>query len=181
MGKPEVRKEISNKLISQTKEEKLKKDEVIKKKILSLSEFKEAKVVAFYMSIGSEVDTGALIDGALAEGKRVVVPAIVGDDLKFYEIKNRKAGLAEGPYGILQPDTNCLEPFPNEEIGLIIVPGAAFTRDGARLGRGRGFYDRFLKGLPSRVKKIGLAYDLQIIEDLPVTPHDIPVDIVVTN
>ena len=181
MKKSEIRKEILKRLETQDLRIKAKKDKIIKEKLLALEEFKEAKAVAFYVSLKSEADTEALIDEALAMGKCVVVPVIVKDDLKFVEIKSRKAELAEGPCGILQPAEGVLRPFPNERIDLIVVPGVAFTKEGARLGRGKGFYDRFLKSLPGRIKRIGLAYDFQIIEDLPVTPHDLPVDTVLTN
>ena len=181
MKKSEIRREILKNLKALKREEKTKKDKIIEKKLLSLPEFEKAKVIAFYVSMESEVDTRALIDRALATGKRVVVPVTIGDDLKFQEIKNRKAELVEGPYGILQPAHNSHKPFLKDEIDIIVVPGVAFGRDGTRLGRGKGFYDRFLKRLPSHIKKVGLAYDLQIIEDLPTTPHDFPVDVVVTN
>jgi 5-formyltetrahydrofolate cyclo-ligase len=181
MTKHEIRKEIAKKLSSQKESEKKKKDEIIKGKLLSLQEFKTAGTIAFYVSFASEVDTKALIDEALATGKRVVVPVIVEDNLEMCEIESREADLAEGPCGILQPDKCRNKPFPKDQIDLIIVPGVAFSKAGARLGRGRGFYDRFLKSLPRRIKRIGLAYDLQIIEDLPTTPHDIPVDVVITN
>ncbi|MBL7068647.1 MAG: 5-formyltetrahydrofolate cyclo-ligase [Candidatus Omnitrophica bacterium] len=181
MKKTEIRKKIKDKLKRQKKEEKFKKDEIIKEKLLSLSRFKEAKTVAFYVSVKGEVNTEALIDEALAMGKRVVVPIIVRDDLELREIKSRKAELAKGPYGIPQPAGKSVSPFPRDKVDVIIVPGIAFTRGGLRLGRGKGFYDKFLKTLPRRVKKIGLAYDLQIIEHLPTIPNDFPVDMVITN
>ncbi|MEE8359634.1 MAG: 5-formyltetrahydrofolate cyclo-ligase, partial [Candidatus Omnitrophota bacterium] len=156
-------------------------DRIIKEKLSSLPEFKEAKTIGFYVSLASEVDTETLIDDALRSGKTVVAPVMDGNDLRFHRIKDRKADLAEGPCGILQPDTSCEKPFPNDQIDLVIVPGVAFSKEGARLGKGRGFYDRFLKDLPRRVKKIGLAYDLQIIQDLPITPQDVPVDKVISN
>lgn len=181
MTKAEVRAEIKDRLLSQNKEEKREKDSIIKEKLSSLPEFKEAKTVGFYVSLASEVDTEALIDEALRAGKTVVVPVMDGDDLKFHRIEDRKADLAEGPCGILQPDKSREKLFPKDRMDVVIVPGVAFSKEGARLGKGRGFYDRFLKDLPHRVKRIGLAYDLQIIQDLPVAPHDVPVDTVITN
>ena len=181
MTKSEIRKEIFQRLKTQGAGQKSKKDGAIRNKLLLLPEFREAGIVAFFISLDSEVDTAALIDEALAAGKRVVVPAIVGENLKLYGIKDRKACLAKGPYGVLQPDISGARPFPNDQIDVILVPGVAFTSDGARLGRGKGFYDRFLKTLSGRIKKVGLAYDFQILPDLPMTPHDMPVDIVITN
>jgi len=151
------------KLRSQKPEVRTRKDKKIKEKVLALPEFREAETVAFYVSFKSEVDTRALIDEALRTGKKVVVPETAGDGLEFYDIADRTG------------------PYPKERIDLVVVPGVAFTRSGARLGRGKGFYDRFLKGLPGRTKKAGLAYDIQIRPDLPVTPRDVPVDIVITD
>jgi len=181
MKKAQIRKEIKERLRSQKDEERLKKDKIIKEKLLSLEEFKQAKTAAFYISFGGEVDTAALIDEATAAGKRIVVPVMVKDNLELREIKNRMTGLIQGPYGIEQPAVDGSKPFPKDKLDVIIVPGIAFTKDGLRLGRGKGFYDRFLKTLLRRVKKIGLAYDLQIVRDLPVTKDDFPMDIVITN
>lgn len=179
--KSEIRKEILKKIKNQKSKIKDEKDRIIKEKVLSLEEFKRAKVVAFYVSLESEVDTTALIDEALKMGKRVVIPAIAGDVLYLAMIKDRKSASLKGPYGILQPAVGSFNPFPKEDVDLIIVPAVAFDKKMQRLGRGKGFYDRFLKDLPKNIKKIGLAYDLQIMEDLPVTPRDIPVDMVITN
>lgn len=178
--KQDIRREIIEKLKTEDPQNKSDKDSTIKNKVLALPEYKAAKIVATYVSMEDEVDTKALIDEALKTGKRVVVPVIAGKDLELSEIKSRKADLAEGPYGILQPDKKTAS-FKKENLDLIIVPGRAFGLDGSRLGRGKGYYDRFLKGLPGSIKKIGLAYDIQIKNDLPVTPRDIPVDIVITN
>ena len=133
------------------------------------------------MSLESEVDTGPLIEAALEAGKKVVVPAVVGENLRFYGMEDRKSNLAAGPYGILQPDISQNRPFPDDCMDIILVPGVAFTSGGSRLGRGKGFYDRFLRNLPGRIKKVGLAYDFQIVADLPATPQDVPVDLIVTN
>jgi 5-formyltetrahydrofolate cyclo-ligase len=180
-GKAEVRKEIQRKLKAQSAKIKTEKDKIIQKKVLALGEFKRAKVTAVYISLPSEVETGALIDEALAAGKRVAAPVINGKALEFYEIRSREEGLEEGPCGILQPAKGSGRPFRKEKFDMIIVPGTAFTKAGARLGRGKGFYDRYLKDMPEGVTKVALAYDIQILEDLPVTPNDIPVDIVLTN
>jgi 5-formyltetrahydrofolate cyclo-ligase len=180
-SKAEIREEILKRLKGQDKRAKAEKDRRLNEKLSALPEFRKAKAVMFYVSLESEPDTKALIDEAIKAGKRVVVPVIEGNGLGLSEIKDRGAELAEGPCGILQPARDCVKPFPKEELDLVIVPGVAFGRDGARLGRGKGFYDRFLKDLPAGTKKVALAYDLQIIDDIPTTSRDIPVDIVITN
>ena len=180
-NKPEIRKEILRKTGSQEPGARRKKDRIIEKRLLALPEYKKAKTAAFYHSYGSEVNTHTLIEKALASGKRVVIPAITGDDLEFREIKGCEGELAKGLCGIMEPGDGSAGPFPKDRIDLIVVPGVAFTREGARLGRGKGFYDRFLKALPAGVKKIALAYDCQIVDSIPTAPHDVPVDIVLSN
>jgi len=179
--KAEVRKEIQRKLKAQSAKLKIEKDTKIKEKVLALEEFRKAETIAVYITFSSEIETGALIDEALRAGKRVAAPVINGKALEFYEIRSREAGLEKGPCGILQPAKGSGRPFQKEELDMIIVPGVAFTQAGARLGRGKGFYDRYLKDMPGSVTKVALAYDIQILEDLPTTPNDIPVDIVLTN
>jgi 5-formyltetrahydrofolate cyclo-ligase len=164
MGKAELRKEILTRLKAQDAKLKAEKDKKIKDKFLALAEFKEAKTIAFYVSFASEVDTKALIDEALKLGKRVVVPVVKGDGMDMCDAKDRDK-----------------RPFPKEKIDLVVTPGVAFAKSGQRLGRGKGYYDRFLKSLAGRARKIGLAYSLQIVEDLPADPHDIPVDLVITD
>lgn len=179
--KSEIRKEILRNLSNHDRAEKAEKDRIIKAKLQKIEEFKNAKIIAFYVALKNEVNTEALIDEALATGKRVVVPSVNSDNLEMYAITDRETDLVAGPCGVLQPVAKEPGPFPKENIDLIIVPGVAFTKNGNRLGRGKGFYDRFLNTLPPRTKKIGLAYDIQIIENLPTTPQDFPVDAVVTN
>lgn len=179
--KDEIRKKMLRKLKAQSAKLKTEKDKIIRERLLSLPEFKKAKVIAFYISFGSEVDTKTLIDNALSMGKRVVVPFLVKDEFKLSEIGDVKIEMAKGPYGIAQPTCEYFRLFPQKDIDLIIVPGIAFGNRGSRLGRGKGFYDRFLPTLPGGIKKIGLAYDFQVIKDLPVTTRDIPVDVVITG
>ncbi len=181
MTKEEIRKKILQSLSAQGPKARAQKDEAIRERLLALPEFKVAKVVAFYLSFGSEAETTLLIDRALAMGKKVAVPVIEGRDLKLSEIRENRRELEKGPYGIPQPDPKSLAYFPGEKIELAIVPGVAFTRSGLRLGRGKGYYDRFLKRLPAGIRRIGLAYDLQIVDSLPADAHDLPVDMVVTN
>ena len=182
MGKVELRREILIRVKGQETRTKEEKDKRIKERFLELPEYKAADAIAFYVSYGGEVDTWALMEDALRLGKQVLVPVVIGDDLYMYGIRDPKEDLAvKGPFGIPQPDINDIRPFPKERINLIAVPGVAFSRGGARLGRGKGFYDRFLRSLPSQTRKVGLAYDLQIVDDLPAGPHDVPVDLVITN
>ncbi len=182
MGKAELRREVLSRVKGQGARVREEKDKKIRERFLELPEFQAAGIIAVYVSFGDEVDTRKVIKEALTLGKRVVVPVVVGDEMHMYEISDPIKNLTrEGPFGIPQPATEGAEPLPGEKIDLIAVPGVAFTREGKRLGRGKGFYDRFFRSLPDRTKKVGLAYDLQIVEDMPAAAHDVAVDIVLTN
>lgn len=175
--KHRIRKEISDKLKSHSELEKSAKSDIIKTKLLNEEEFKKAKLVMFYISLKDEVDTLSMIDEALKTGKRVCVPVIFKEEKRLIagEIKDRIEDLESQHFGIYQPKKGRVKKVPLEDIDLVIVPGIAFDRKNVRLGRGHGYYDRFLGSLPEKTKTIGLAFDFQVVKDLPKDPHDIPV------
>ncbi|MFH1641393.1 MAG: 5-formyltetrahydrofolate cyclo-ligase [Nanoarchaeota archaeon] len=168
--KSRIRKEI---LCKRTADKA--KSELIKQKLLSLGEYKKARKIMAYVSFGTEVDTHSIIKEALKE-KIVAVPKIKGwemipcriDDFSELNFKNR--------YGILEPDD-----FKKkmDDVDLVIVPGVAFDKEGNRIGYGGGYYDTFLKN--SKAKKIGIAFDMQIVDKIPAEKHDIKVDKIVTE
>jgi len=180
--KRKIRKDISKAIRSYSGLEKSRNSAIIKKKLFSEEEFKKAKVVMFYVSLKDEVDTLPMIDEALEMGKRVCVPVIFKEDMRLIagEIKDRVKDLEKQHFGIYQPRSDRVKEVPLEDIDLVVVPGVAFDRNNVRLGRGHGYYDRFLSGLPDKTKAIGLAFAFQIVEDLPKDPHDIPVSKLIT-
>ena len=96
-------------------------------------------------------------------------------------IDSVKEDLEYGPYGIQQPKSNRATVIAPEVLDLVVVPGVAFDRSGHRLGRGAGFYDRFLADLPRDIPTVGLAFDFQIVSNLPLQEHDIPLSFVISN
>ncbi|MFA5929302.1 MAG: phosphoribosylglycinamide formyltransferase [Candidatus Micrarchaeia archaeon] len=149
-------------------------------RFLRLPCFNSAKCVLLYASKGGEVHTDGIIQSALSLGKKVALPVTVqeGHALELYEIKSISE-LSEGAFGILEPARNPERRVQPEEVELVVVPGVTFDRRGHRLGYGRGYYDSLLK----RIKgcKVGLAYDMQIVGHVPDEPHDVAVDMVVTQ
>ena len=178
LKKKKLREEILKKLHSISKEKKEKKVKALKKKLFSLEEFKKAKCVMFYVSKHYEVDTHEMIDESIAMGKKVVVPITLKEEktLKPSELKDREKELTKSHYGIHQPGEEHIRPVPLEEVDLMVVPGLAFDRRGHRLGHGGGYYDRFLEKAPSEIFTVGLAFDFQVGDELPVHITDIPVD-----
>ncbi len=139
--------------------------------------FKYSSTVALFASLSDELPTDRVID-RWSRTKRILLPR-VGENyaMEFYEYD--PSTLASGSYGINEPQGG--EPFPPSQIDLIIVPGVAFTLDGKRLGRGKGYYDRFLSIPQVRAKTIGVCYLHQIVDDLPTEEHDVIMDEVVTT
>lgn len=180
--KHKIRKEIKNKLSQYSTLEKAEKSGIIKIKLFNEEEFKKAKVVMFYVSLKDEVDTYLMIDEALKAGKRVCVPVILKEEKRLIagEIHNRLKDLESQHFGIYQPRQDRVREVPLDDIDLVVVPGVAFDKKNIRLGRGHGYYDRFLSGLPGSAKAIGLAFDFQVLENLPKDPHDIPVSKTIT-
>lgn len=138
--------------------------------------FREAGVVLLYAALPDEVPTQRLLD--VAEGKTILLPRVVGDDLEL-RLYTSPADLVESPsYHILEPTGPLFTDYGS--IDLAIIPGMAFDAAGHRLGRGKGFYDRFLAHPRcSQLKTIGLCFDFQLLETLPTEPHDHNVDHVI--
>jgi 5-formyltetrahydrofolate cyclo-ligase len=151
-------------------------------RIKKLSAYEKAKTVMFYFSCGSEVVTDFMITSAFGNGKAVIVPAIKNfRDRKMYAVKiSRLEDACLSIYGIRQPEINFDNIVEKDNIDLIFVPGLAFDTKGYRAGYGKGYYDRWLKGVPFE-KTVGLAYDFQLINQLPIEKYDLPVGIIVTE
>lgn len=142
--------------------------------IAELQQVRQASVVAIFASLPDEPQTAAIIE-QLAQSKRLVLPRIEGDEMEFYDISE---GLHEGAFGIMEPLATT--PIAPSEIDVMIVPGVAFTCKGARLGRGKGFYDKYLTRNGFRAYTIGACFPCQIVEDIPTEQHDKIVDKVAT-
>ncbi len=149
----------------------------IEKRLFGLPEFRSARVVMFFASFRSEVETEMMIRRALRSCKRVILPKVAGKELTLYEIKDFDADVETGTWGIPEPRT--LVPAKLDEIDLMIMPGAAFDEQGNRLGYGAGFYDKLLPAFKGTT--IALAFEAQILSNVPADPHDAPVKKIVTE
>lgn len=182
-SKSEIRKEIREKLNKQSATQRLRKSRLIKQKLFELAEFKRAEYVLFYIATDKEVETRFMITEAKKFGKKIVVPMVLKGEKKRMIaslITDLKTETSLGPYGILQPKKQYKRQVPRERIDLVVVPGLAFDKQGHRLGRGGGYYDKFLATLPALIPRIGLAFDFQVIKSLPFFSHDISVTRVIS-
>lgn len=137
--------------------------------------------VMLYLSMRSEVETTGLLEELLNSGKQVCAPVVDTEQLELIprRIQNLKAELVRHPYGMLEPNETC-PIFPTEHLQLIVVPGIAFDRNGYRLGYGKGFYDRFLTKCSYAVA-VGLAYEIQLVENTFPQTWDVPVQHIFTE
>jgi 5-formyltetrahydrofolate cyclo-ligase len=144
-------------------------------------EFAAARVVMIYLSMSFEVDTAPLALRCWQEGKAVVAPKVSWDQKRMLpvEITTLQSGLTTTGPGVLEPIAG--KPIPVDLIDLVIVPGLGFTPTGHRIGRGMGFYDRFLAQHEFMGTSCGLAFEEQIVEEIPVLDHDMPLSMLVTD
>lgn len=149
--------------------------------VRGLVEFRDAGVVMAYMPIIPEVDVESLAEAAWQGGKTVAVPKVDRAQRRMTPIVIRSLtdGFVNGSYGIREPGEG--EELDPDRIDLVIVPAVAYDRRGNRLGRGGGFYDRFLAICSPPAVACGVAFDEQLLEELPVTDNDRPVDLLVTE
>ena len=174
LTKAQIRSKILLALKTQKEEDRNRKSSIIRDKLLRNKVFKKAKIVMFYVAFGGEVNTEEMIRKAKKIGKLICVPVCRKDKETMQPaILEDHSKLKKGPYGVLEPVSEAL--VKPEDLDLVIVPGLAFDRKGNRLGRGKGYYDRFLSKIPKDTPSIGLAYSLQILPAVPVTSHDISV------
>lgn len=170
-SKSDIRRAAKSAVKALTAQQKADKSTLILSKIASSESIKSAKTVALYASLSDEVQSFELIE-LLSQTKHIVLPRVAGDDMDFYPYT--PSSLKVGAFGIEEPQGS--EPISPDEIDVIVVPGVAFTTDGKRCGRGKGYYDKYLSRSGFRAIKIGVCYTEQLAEDIPNEPHDIVMD-----
>jgi 5-formyltetrahydrofolate cyclo-ligase len=149
--------------------------------LFDLPEVARARLVMFFVSFGSEIDTLPMIGEALARGKRVAVPRVDPETRSLIpcEITDPDEDLAPGAYGIREPVSRCPQ-VGIGEIDAVVVPAVIWGEGGHRVGYGGGYYDRFLSRLGD-ARRIGLGMETQVVPRVPHGPHDLAVDVLVTD
>ena len=179
--KKEIRSTILKKRDSMLFSEVLEKSKRIKEQVFDMDEFKDAKNILFYVSYDNEVYTHEMIKESLEIKKQIVVPKT---DMKNHKILcsslSQWDDLLVGTYNILEPRQECLNEVSLESIDLIVIPGIAFDYQGNRIGHGMGYYDRLLQ---KKIKAhcVGLAFEFQIVESIPIEHYDVKVEKIVTE
>lgn len=177
--KQELRKEIRRKKQSYPKEQLEKWSQAVCHLLEQTEEFQKAETVLLYYALPDEVDTAPLIR-KYANRKQILLPVVCGDDLVVRRYQNEQTLSAENPFGIPEPEGENVN-LSKTNIDLVVVPGMAFTTDGCRLGRGKGYYDRLLSHPELQsVRRIGICFPFQLLPELPVEAHDIRMHRIVT-
>ena len=177
-----MKKKLKNEIISKrellSREELLRKSVEIKEKLFSLEEFINSETVMFYMSIKNEVYTHDMVRETLSS-KRVAVPVVDEKNEIFPSEIKSLSELSPSTLGILEPRKEFIRRIAPDNVDLVVVPGVAFDCSGHRIGYGKGCYDKLLR--KTKAVKIGLAFELQLISEVPKEAHDVPMDKIVTE
>ena len=177
--KSSLRKELIKNRKKISKNQILEKSELIKNRLFEMNEFQQASSILFYVSYDNEVYTHGMIKESMALGKNVIVPKSDKKNRKLILSKLENwEDLVKGAYGILEPKK--INQISIDKIDLIIVPGVGFDGQGRRIGHGKGYYDNLLSNSKNALH-IGLAFEFQIVEEIPTEAHDIPMQRIVTE
>jgi 5-formyltetrahydrofolate cyclo-ligase len=159
------------------------RDARIKGQVLALPEWGAAKVVSTFVGVKSEVATLPLIEAALGAGKVVAVPVVEQGALALYRIDSIEA-LAPAPFGLLEPRPELRDVAHRQDpamVDLFIVPGVAFDRRGGRVGYGKGYYDGLLPKARPGVLTVGVGFDVQVVDAVPMGPGDVRLSRLITS
>jgi 5-formyltetrahydrofolate cyclo-ligase len=184
--KKQIRQEILRLRSSLSDEEVADKSKEIFRKLLEMEIYLNSKIIMCYMDFRNEVATREFIKTSFLKGKRIILPLIDkdGKDKKNIipcEIKDLDSDLEKGVLGILEPKKECKRLLNPEDIDLIVVPGIAFDILKNRIGYGAGYYDRFLKTTREDCLKVGVAFELQILDKINTQEHDVPLNAIITE
>lgn len=183
MDKKELRQEIRQRKKSCTVDERARQSERVCQRIMSEEWWRDSHVVLLYSALPDEVDVSLLVDAARQDGKVVLLPVVVGDDIHLHPFEGETQ---TGAYGIEEPVVRgeCFTDYGS--IDVAVIPGMAFDGNRHRLGRGKGYYDRLLSQFPAashhsqpKTLKVGICFDFQFVEHVPAEEHDILMDEVI--
>lgn len=182
-----LRKQIINCRESLSREQVDEKSRAVMSHLVRLPEFIKASTVMAYMDFRNEVRTRDIIALCLSTGKKVAAPRVdksggIGSrQLVVYEIRDMGKDFEPGTFGVMEPRTNKSRIIAPEDIDLVLVPGVVFDRKGNRIGFGAGYYDQFLARTRDDCIKAAVAFDFQVLTEIPAEEHDIPMDIIITE
>ena len=182
MDKKALRKQIIQKRLTLSDTERSQASDAVFQLLVSLEMITQAKTVSSFVTFGAEIQTDAINHWLLEQKKCLVLPYIspVEKEMTFHEVHNLEE-LILNDFGILEPVPTIHKVITIGEIDCVITPGVAFDNQGYRLGYGGGFYDRFFSQIEKTIPKIGIAFECQLVESLPVASYDMPINHLITE
>ena len=181
MDKAKLRRELLNCLLSITSQQRSEKSRKACKNLVSIPQFQNASMVMMFLSLPHEVDTSEAILHAWQLGKAIAVPKVSFQQRHMIavQINSLETEISTEASGLQNPVEGV--PVAFEEIDLVVTPALGFDKKGNRLGRGGSYYDRFFANTELKASRCGFGFAEQLVEKIPVTDHDQPVDIIVTE
>lgn len=181
--KEEIRNDIAKRLAALADSAVEAKARQIEKKLFEFANFLEANVVLLYINSAREVISRDIIKRCFDYNKIVILPAFDIDtyEIKLMKVNNLETDLKLGPRGIYEPNETRCNVVPIECIDIAIIPGTAFDEKGGRIGSGEGYYDRLIPKLSITTRKVALAFENQITQQIQMESHDKHVDIIITE
>ena len=181
--KADIRKTISQNMSDLPDEKISEKNQQVTQRLFEFANFMEASIVLLYINKENEVDSHEILRRCYDFNKIVVLPAFNTDKRSITPMKvdNPDADLMMGPRGILEPNPERCKIVSIEFVDIAIIPGLAFDEKGGRIGSGEGYYDRLIPKLAATTRKVALAFENQILPQIPMTSHDKHVDIIITE
>ena len=174
---------VAERLENFTEEELLEKYKSIEHKLFEFANFMEAQLAFLYTPVSHEIPTANIIKKALQIEKGIVLPVSTEakNSINLYKITNYDKDLVEGSEGILEPDTSKCKKIALEDIDIAIIPGLAFDDKGGRIGFGNNFYTKLITKLPETCRKVSLAYEDQIVDQIQMESRKFTIDIIITD
>ncbi len=174
---------VAERLENFTEEELSGKLEEIENKLFAFANFMESQLVFLYTPVSNEIPTQAIIKRALAIEKGVALPVFTGvkNTINLYKINNDIKDLVKSPNDILEPNIEKCKKISLEEVDIAIIPGLAFDDKGGRIGFGNNFYTKLITKLPETCRKVSLAYEEQVVDQIQMESRKYTVDIIITD
>lgn len=181
--KSEIRKEILNIRNNLDVNEATNRSSIIINKLKSSNEYKNSTNIMVYMDFKNEVNTKGFIEEALREGKRIIIPYTSIEKVEIIPVEIKDFDdLVMCRFGYLEPKREKIEnPFDVKQLDLVVVPGVVFDKKKNRIGFGKGYYDRLLINRKPSAKAIAIAYEFQVLDEVPAEEHDIKMDKIITE
>jgi 5-formyltetrahydrofolate cyclo-ligase len=181
--KNQIREEIAEKFAALSANEIAEKTKAIENRLFDFANFLESKITLLYVNNEHEVRTENILKRAYSYNKIVVLPVYNTEnfEMELKKVDNLEKDLNPGPRDILQPDESRCKVVPIDKIDIAIIPAVALDEKGGRIGSGKGYYDRLIPRLAITTRKVALAFEEQIIPQVPIESHDKHVDIIITE